>query len=145
MFSLSVCGFTFCTMEVSKASIWFVWDNKAEDATASLTQEWSKDSLFVLLSEQYITGFPFTCLVPFLLRVAFLTLFSNVLRCILSLAQKEKLLNLGPKMPHLGIFGLELENNIAIFKTSTLQELFSYLKSTPSNLGNCKISRKKNV
>ena len=36
---------------------------------------------------------------------------SNLLQ---SLPQKKKSLNLGPKMPDLGIFGLEFENNIVI-------------------------------
>ena len=39
----------------------------------------------------------------------------------LSLVQKWKYLNLGPKMSHLGIFGLQFEYNIAIFETSTLE------------------------
>ena len=34
---------------------------------------------------------------------------------------KNKCLNFGPKMPYLGIFGLELENNIIMFKVSTLE------------------------
>ena len=46
--------------------------------------------------------------------------------------EKQKWLNLEPKMPDLGIFGLEFENNIVIFEISA-----------PSNLCNCKISRKK--
>ena len=36
-----------------------------------------------------------------------------------SLAQKWKCLKLGPKMPDLGIFGQEFENNFVIFETST--------------------------
>ena len=36
-------------------------------------------------------------------------------------AKKQKCLNLGPKMPDLGIFGLEFENNIAIFEITTLK------------------------
>ena len=43
--------------------------------------------------------------------------------------EKEKCLNAGPKMPDLGILGLELKI------------ILSYLKSAPSNLSNCKISR----
>ena len=35
--------------------------------------------------------------------------------------KKEKCLNLGPKTPDLGIFGLEFENNIVIFEISTLK------------------------
>ena len=35
--------------------------------------------------------------------------------------KKQKCLNLGPKMPHLGIFGVEFENNTVIFETSTLE------------------------
>ena len=38
-----------------------------------------------------------------------------------SLVQKYKSLNLGPKMPDLGIFGLEFENDIAIFEISMLE------------------------
>ena len=45
--------------------------------------------------------------------------------------KKQKCLNLGPKMPDLCIFELEFET------------IFSYLKSAPSNLSNCKISQKK--
>ena len=45
--------------------------------------------------------------------------------------RKQKWRNLEPKMPDLGIFGLEFENNIAIFEISA-----------PSNLSICKISRK---
>ena len=47
-----------------------------------------------------------------------------------SFTEKQKCLNLGPKMSDLGIFGLDLKT------------MLSYLKSTPSNLSNCKISRK---
>ena len=36
-----------------------------------------------------------------------------------SLVQKWKCLKLGPKMPDLGIFGQEFENNFVIFETST--------------------------
>ena len=35
--------------------------------------------------------------------------------------KKQKCLNLGPKMPDLFIFGLELENNIVIFEISTFE------------------------
>ena len=35
--------------------------------------------------------------------------------------KKQKCLNLGPKIPFLGIFGLEFENNIVIFEISTLE------------------------
>ena len=35
--------------------------------------------------------------------------------------KKQKCLNLGPKMPDLGIFGLEFENNFAIFEISQLK------------------------
>ena len=35
--------------------------------------------------------------------------------------KKCKCLNLGPIIPYLGIFGLEFENNIAIFEISTLE------------------------
>ena len=38
-----------------------------------------------------------------------------------SLVQKNKSLNLGPKMPDLGILGLEFEKNIVIFKISVLE------------------------
>ena len=44
---------------------------------------------------------------------------------------KTKILNFGPKMPCLGIFGQEFE-----------KKLLSYWKSAPSNLAICKISRK---
>ena len=50
---------------------------------------------------------------------------------IATFAEKQKCLNLGPKMsywvflkkkmPYLGIFGLEFENNIVIFEISTLE------------------------
>ena len=50
---------------------------------------------------------------------------------IATFAEKQKCLNLGPKMsywvflkkkmPYLGIFGLEFENNIVIFEISTLK------------------------
>ena len=33
----------------------------------------------------------------------------------------KKCLNLGPNMPDLGVFGLEFENNIALFEISTLE------------------------
>ena len=36
-------------------------------------------------------------------------------------SEKQKCLNLGPKMPGLGNFGLEFENNIVIFDISTLE------------------------
>ena len=35
--------------------------------------------------------------------------------------KKQKCLNFGPKMPDLGILGLEFENNIVIFEISTLE------------------------
>ena len=35
--------------------------------------------------------------------------------------KKQNCLNLGPKMPDLGIFGLEFENNIAIFEINTVE------------------------
>ena len=35
--------------------------------------------------------------------------------------KKQKCLNLGPEMPDLSIFGLELESNIVIFEISTLE------------------------
>ena len=35
--------------------------------------------------------------------------------------KKQKSLNSGPEMPHLGILRLELENNIVIFEISTLE------------------------
>ena len=35
--------------------------------------------------------------------------------------KKQKCLNQGPKMPYLGVFGLEFENNIVIFEISTLK------------------------
>ena len=38
-----------------------------------------------------------------------------------SLVQKQKPLNLGPKMSDLDIFELEFENNIVIFEISTLE------------------------
>ena len=38
-----------------------------------------------------------------------------------SLIQKLKSLNLGTKMPDLGIFRLELENNIALFEISAVE------------------------
>ena len=41
---------------------------------------------------------------------------------------RKKCLNLRPKMPYLGIFGLELK-----------KKLLSYLKSAPSNLPSCEI------
>ena len=82
----------------------------------------------------------------------------------------KKCLNLGPKIPDLGIFALEFENNIVTFEISTLKFVYlqnftekkylnsgpkiwvclgwnlttilSCLKSTPSILRNCEISRK---
>ena len=36
-------------------------------------------------------------------------------------AKKQKCLNLGPKMPYLGIFGLEFQKTIVIFEISTLE------------------------
>ena len=36
-------------------------------------------------------------------------------------AKKQKRLNLGPKMPHLGIFGLEFEKTNVLFEISTLK------------------------
>ena len=36
-------------------------------------------------------------------------------------AKKQKCLNLGPKMPHLGIFGLEFEKANVLFEISTLK------------------------
>ena len=36
-------------------------------------------------------------------------------------ANKQKYLNLGPKMPYLGIFGLEFQKTIVIFEISTLK------------------------
>ena len=41
--------------------------------------------------------------------------------------KKQKYINLGPKMPDLGIFGLEFENNIVIFEISILE--FAYLQN----------------
>ena len=38
-----------------------------------------------------------------------------------SLVQKQKSLNLGPKMLYVGIFRLEFEKNIVIFEISTLK------------------------
>ena len=38
-----------------------------------------------------------------------------------NLAKKQKCLNLGPKMPYLGILRLEFENNIVILIVSTLK------------------------
>ena len=38
-----------------------------------------------------------------------------------NLTQKQKCLNLEPKMSDLGILGLEFENNIVIFEISTLE------------------------
>ena len=35
--------------------------------------------------------------------------------------EEQKCLNLGPKMPDLGIFGLEFESNIFIFGISTVE------------------------
>ena len=35
--------------------------------------------------------------------------------------EKQKCLNLGPKMPYLGIFDLELKKTIVIFEISTLE------------------------
>ena len=35
--------------------------------------------------------------------------------------KRQKSLNLGPKMPYLGIFGLEVENNNVIFEISSLE------------------------
>ena len=35
--------------------------------------------------------------------------------------EKWKCLNLGPKIPYLGIFGLEFENNVVIFEITTLE------------------------
>ena len=43
---------------------------------------------------------------------------------------KRKKINLGPRMPYLGVFGLELENANVIM---------SYLKTAPSNLSECKV------
>ena len=57
-FLLSVRGFTFRKMKVSKALIWFVWDYEAVDKTVSLTHKWTKDSLFVLLPEQTLLDSP---------------------------------------------------------------------------------------
>ena len=45
-----------------------------------------------------------------------------------NLVKKWKCLNLGPKIPYLGILGLELK-----------KKLLLYLKSAPSNLTNCEI------
>ena len=39
---------------------------------------------------------------------------------VLSLVQKQKSLNPGPKMPYLSIFGLEFGNNIVTFEISCL-------------------------
>ena len=47
-----------------------------------------------------------------------------------SLVQKQKSLNLVPKMPYFDFLGWNLKI------------ILSYLKSAPSNLSNCKISRK---
>ena len=49
-----------------------------------------------------------------------------------SLLQKLKSLNLGPKMPYFGTFGLEFEK----------KKLLLYLKSAPSNLSDCKFREK---
>ena len=38
-----------------------------------------------------------------------------------NVTKKQKCLNLRRKMPDLGIFGLEFENNIVIFEISTLE------------------------
>ena len=67
-----------------------------------------------------------------------------------NLAEKQKCLNLGPKRLYLGIFGQKcfiwvfLTRNalFGYFWARILKILLSYLKSAPSNLGNCKILRK---
>ena len=41
--------------------------------------------------------------------------------------KKQKCLNLGPKMPDLGIFGLEFENNMVKFQISAVE--FPYLQN----------------
>ena len=41
--------------------------------------------------------------------------------CLRNFAKKQKRLNLGPKMPHLGIFGLEFEKTNVLFEISTLK------------------------
>ena len=38
-----------------------------------------------------------------------------------SFAKKQKCLNLGPKLPYLGIFGVEFQKTIVIFEISTLK------------------------
>ena len=38
--------------------------------------------------------------------------------------EKAKMPKLGPKIPYLGIFGLEFENNFVIFEISTLKFLY---------------------
>ena len=43
------------------------------------------------------------------------------------LSAKKKSLNLGTKMPYLGIFGVEFENNTVIFETNTFE--FIYLQN----------------
>ena len=45
-----------------------------------------------------------------------------------NLLKRQKCLNLGPKMPYLGVFGSEF-----------LKKILSYLKLAISNLFNCKI------
>ena len=47
-----------------------------------------------------------------------------------SKAKKQKCLNLGPRMPYLGIFRVEFQKTNVIFEISTLE------------LSNCKVSRK---
>ena len=44
---------------------------QAADTIVSLSYKLIKDSLFILVPEQYITGFFVTCLVPFFLCIAF--------------------------------------------------------------------------
>ena len=45
-----------------------------------------------------------------------------------SLVQNQKSLNLGPKMPGLGIFGLKFENTIIIFEIGTLKFVLAAAK-----------------
>ena len=63
------------------------------------------------------------CILGLELENIIVTFEISVLEFILlqSLVQKLKSLNLGPKMPALGIFGLEVENYIVIFEINTLE------------------------
>ena len=54
---------------------------------------------------------------------------------LINFVKKWKCLNLGPKMPYLGIFGLEFQKAIVIFEISTLKSVKTEFLTHTVNFG----------